>query len=254
MSSALQNARSLYERGIRDGSLDEVLSTYMGDTYTQHSTGVPDGKSGFRHFFHDFFRRNPRRDIRVVRAFQDGPYVFMHVFQSLNDGAARWVTTDIFRAAKDGRIVEHWDVIEEYRSPAPGTPDQVLGTFAPDAAADAEKNKATVRTLLVQVMQNHDLEVLGAYVADDVLQHDPALGQGVDAWREWLRAHDVTYDFVFKVVGSGDYVATYSQVLLDGMPYAYFDLFRLQDGRVVEHWTNKEVVPPREELTNSGKF
>ena len=64
----------------------------------------------------------------------------------------------------------------------------------------------------------------------------------------------MTYDFVFKVVGSGDYVATYSQVLLDGMPYAYFDLFRLQDGRVVEHWTNKEVVPPREELTNSGKF
>ena len=45
MSSALENALALYQRGIGDGRLDEVLSAYMGDTYTQHSTGVPDGKA-----------------------------------------------------------------------------------------------------------------------------------------------------------------------------------------------------------------
>lgn len=72
MSSALENALALYQRGIGDGRLDEVLSTYMGDTYTQHSTGVSDGKAGFKRFFEDFFKRNPSRNIRVVRAFQDG--------------------------------------------------------------------------------------------------------------------------------------------------------------------------------------
>ena len=35
--------------------------------------------------------------------------MFLHVYQSLNDGAAQWVTTDIFRSDADGRIVEHWD-------------------------------------------------------------------------------------------------------------------------------------------------
>lgn len=254
MSSALENTLALYQRGIGDGRLDEVLSTYMGDTYTQHSTGVPDGKAGFKRFFEDFFKRNPSRNIRVVRAFQDGEYVFMHVYQNLNNGAAQWVTTNIFRAEQDGRIVEHWDVIEEYRSPAEGIPDQVLGDFAPNGAVATERSKATVRRFLTEVMQNHNLDALDNYVADGVIQHDDALGQGVVSWRDWIIEHDVSYDFVFKVVGTGDYVATYSQVVIDVGPYAYFDLFRLEDERIAEHWTTKEPVPARDELTNSGKF
>ncbi len=178
----------------------------------------------------------------------------MHVYQNLNGGVAQWVTTDIFRAGENGRIVEHWDVIEEYRSPAEGAPDQVLGDFAPNGAIDSEKSKATVRRFLTEMMQNRSLEALDAYVAEDVRQHDPALGQGITAWHDWLVKHDVSYDFVFKVVGTGDYVATYSQVLVDGVPYAYFDLFRLEGERIAEHWTNKEPVPAREEPTNSGKF
>lgn len=69
MATNLQNAINLYERGIRDGEVQEVLDNYMGSTYTQHSTGVRDGKEGFAEFFADFFRRNPKRDIRVVRSF-----------------------------------------------------------------------------------------------------------------------------------------------------------------------------------------
>lgn len=111
-----------------------------------------------------------------------------------------------------------------------------------------------MRRFLTKVMQNHNLDALDNYVADGVIQHDHVLGQGVVAWRDWVIEHDVSYDFVFKVVGTGDYVATYSQVLVDGVPHAYFDLFRLEDERIAEHWTNKEPVPARDELTNSGKF
>ena len=115
----------------------------------------------------------------------------------------------------------------------------MLGDFAPNGAIDAEKSKAIVRRFLTETMQNRNLGALDTYVTAGVVQHDPALGQGVAGWRNWLVEHDVSYDFVFKVVGTGDYVATYSQALVDGVPYAYFDLFRLEGERIepeAKHW------------------
>ena len=65
--------------------------------------------------------------------------------------------------------------------------------------------------------------------------------------------HDVTNDFVFRTIGQGNFVVSYSNVLIDGTAYAQFDLFRLEDGKITEHWSNKEPVPARQELINSGK-
>ena len=81
----------------------------MGESYTQHSTGVGEGKEGFKAFFIDFFKRNPKRDIQIIRAIEDGDFVFLHVLQNLNDGSVKWITMGIFRADNNGRIVEHWD-------------------------------------------------------------------------------------------------------------------------------------------------
>ena len=102
MSAQLENARNLYLRGIRDGNIAEVHANYMGESYTQHSTGVRDGKEGFQQFFEDFFKRNPKRDIQIVRALEDGEFVFLHVHQNLNDGQAQWVTGRYFPCRRAG--------------------------------------------------------------------------------------------------------------------------------------------------------
>ena len=140
MLKKVENAKNLYLRGIRDGEVQEVLDNYMGDTYTQHSTGVKDGKEGFREFFEDFFKRNPKRDIRIVRCLSDGLYVFLHVYQNLNEGVAQWVTTDLFRSDENGRIVEHWDVIEAYQKNESG-PDPIFGEFDVQDIEKTEDNK-----------------------------------------------------------------------------------------------------------------
>ncbi len=59
MSNQLENAKNLYLRGIRDGEIKEVHENYMGASYTQHSTGVPDEKEGFAAFFEDFSNAIP---------------------------------------------------------------------------------------------------------------------------------------------------------------------------------------------------
>lgn len=84
MSEKLNNAKNLYIRGIQDGEIEEVIYCYMGESYTQHSTGVGEGKEGFKAFFIDFFKRNPKRDIQIIRAIEDGEFVFLHVLQNLS--------------------------------------------------------------------------------------------------------------------------------------------------------------------------
>lgn len=75
MGRKIENASGLYLEGIRDGNPREAVAKYTGDRYTQHSTGVPDGADGFVQFFEDFIERNPARDIRIVRAVEDGQYL-----------------------------------------------------------------------------------------------------------------------------------------------------------------------------------
>lgn len=111
MSKKSENARALYLEGIRDGRVREAVTKYTGDRYTQHSTGVADGIEGFVAFFEPFVKRCPARDIQVVRMIEDGPYVFAHVFQDINNGEAKWVTADLFDTDENDKIIEHWDVI-----------------------------------------------------------------------------------------------------------------------------------------------
>ena len=226
MSKKLQNATNLYLRGIRDGAIDEVLNKYMGESYRQHSTGVSEGKEGFKAFFTDFFKRNPERDIQVVRAFEDGEYVFMHVYQNLNQGQAQWITRDIFHADEDGRIIEHWDVIDAFHQD-----DKVFGSFEIKDEELTEFNKSVVRTYLTEVMQNPKLDTFRQYVDDEMKEHD----LNITHYAKWIQEQDVQYDFVFKVLGAGNYVVAYSKVSIDYHDYALFDIFRLDQGKIVEH-------------------
>lgn len=253
MTQALDNAKNLYLRGIRDGAIEEVQARYMGATYTQHSTGVPDNKEGFAQFFQDFFQRHPKRDITIVRALEDANFVFLHVHQNLDDGAAEWVTADIFRTDADGRMIEHWDVIDSYQPNASG----LDAIYADGDLADldkAEDNKKIIRRFLVDVLQNGELDRFENYVSPDLIQHNPEIGQGGAAYKAYIRDKQVTYDFVFKVMGQGDHVVAYSKVWIAGQDYALMDIFRLKEGKIIQHWEVKEVMPAKEDLTNLGKF
>lgn len=254
MTPQMQNAQNLYLRGIRDGAVDEVLTTYMGDLYTQHSTGVHDEKEGFKAFFTDFFKRNPKRDIQIVRAIEEDNFVFLHVYQNLNEGQAQWITADIFRSDDAGRIVEHWDVIDAYNPPTEGNPDTILGDFTIADEDKTQANKKTVRRFLTEVFQNGEWDQWEQYVSAALIQHNAAIPQDGPAYKAYSQEHNLQYDFVFKVLAQGNYVVTYSKTWLDGQDYAQFDVFRLEQGKIVEHWDNKEVMPQKQDLTNLGKF
>lgn len=256
MSQKLENAKKLYLEGIRDGKI-EVVNEYTGSRYTQHSTGVADGAQGFIAFFKDFLQRTNNRDIRIIRAIEDGNFVFVQVYQDIDKGSAKWITADLFDTDESNRLIEHWDVISAYKEPHETVSgnDMVLGDFEINNLDKTEENKVLVRNFLVDVFQNANHTAIEKYIsAQKYIQHNPHVPDGINAVKQFLATQNFTYDFIFKIIGQGNHVVSYSKAILDGTELAVFDIFRIEDGKIVEHWDNMEPIPPRAEWTNTGKF
>ncbi len=256
MSQKSENARNLYLQGIRDGNI-EVVRTFTGDRYTQHSTGVKDGADGFIDFFKGFLERTNERDIRLIRVIEDGNYVFVHAYQDIDHGTAKWVTTDLFDTDENDKIIEHWDVIDAYTEVTDSVNgnDVILGDFEIKDLDKTEENKALIRSFIVDVFQNGNHDKVENYISsEEYIQHNPNIPNGIDALKDFLAKQDFNYDFVFKVIGQGNYVVSYSKAILNQQELAVFDIFRIENGKIVEHWDNMEPIPPRSEWANTGKF
>ena len=83
----------------------------VAEDYRPHNPLLPDGKKAFVEFFGGFFHSNPNAKARIVRSGTDGDLVFLHVHFSTSSADRGQALVDIFRV-KDGKIVEHWDVMQ----------------------------------------------------------------------------------------------------------------------------------------------
>lgn len=255
MGQGLENVRKIYLEGIAGGNAREAVMAYTGHRYTQHSTGVGDGAEGFLEFFEPFVERNPERDITIKRIFDDGPWVFCSAYQSLNQGAAQWVTMDLFYTGADGLILEHWDTIAEYQPDTASGEDMVGGAQEVDTSVDTDASKALVLEYTKQVRQEWDLSKLEQFVAEDLVTHAGPIKAGRAGMADWLASEEAgSYDMLFQLIGQGDMVVTYGKRFANGQDVAVFDLYRVANGKIVEHWMNEEVISPREAWGNSGKF
>ncbi len=256
----LDNAKALYLEAIRDGDAVEAITKYSGDRYTQHSTPVKDGRSGFIEFFEDFSARNPIRDIEIVRSFEDGQFVFLHVVQTLNNGEFRYVTADIFDTDDDAKLIEHWDMIAEMVDDTMSGHSQIDGPTEPTDLDKTEANKALVRGFLNDVLKNGEADQLADYISTETyIQHNPNIADGLDGLGAYLaglaeQGQSMVYTEIHNVIGCGNFVAAMSKMNLAGTDMAVIDLFRVAAGRIVEHWDVIEEIAPEETWVNSGKF
>ena len=255
MANGLDNVRRIYLEGIAGGNAREAVLKYTGHRYTQHSTGVGDGAEGFLAFFEPFVERNPSRDIEIKRIFEDGPWVFCSAYQSLNDGAAQWVTMDMFYTDADGLILEHWDTIAPYVADTASGTDMVGGATEVDLTADTAANKALVLEFTKQVRQEGDLSKIEQFVALDLVEHAGPIKAGSAGLADWIGSDEAgAYEMLFQLIGQGDFVVTYGKRHARGKDIAVFDLYRIAGGKIAEHWMNEEEISPREAWGNSGKF
>lgn len=84
----------------------------VAEDYVQHNPDVPDGKAPFVDYFAGFFAENPGSRARIMRSATDGDLVYLHVHSTNGAEDRGQAVIDIFRV-ENGRLVEHWDVIQD---------------------------------------------------------------------------------------------------------------------------------------------
>lgn len=110
---------AFYNKALNDKDAEAAIAM-MGPTYTQHNARIADGKEGFRQFITAFKQKYPESHSEIVRVFADGDYVILHVHMVREPGTRGEAVMDIFRLA-DGKIVEHWDVLQQIPENIPHT-------------------------------------------------------------------------------------------------------------------------------------
>jgi predicted SnoaL-like aldol condensation-catalyzing enzyme len=224
--------------------------------YTQHNLAAKDGLAGFG----ELLAQLPKGSAKVstARVFQDGDFVFAHTDY---DFFGPKIGFDIFRF-ENGKIVEHWDNLQE--KPSKPNPSGHTMIDGPTQAADldrTEANKALVRSFVDDILVNGRLTKLaGYYDGDNYVQHNPQIADGLSGLGAALKAlaeQGITmkYDHIHRVLGEGSFVLSVSEGTFAGKHSSFYDLFRVQNGKIAEHWDTIETIPAKEQWQNdNGKF
>lgn len=196
--------------------------------------------------------------VSVKRAFAEGDYIFTHTDYNFFGPK---IGFDVFRF-EDGLIVEHWDNLDEKATkPNPSGHTQIDGpTEAEDIDKTAE-NKTLVADFVDAILVKGQMDKLSQFIdGDNYIQHNTTIADGLSGLGAALEAMakqgiTMVYTKVHKVLGEGNFVLTISEGTFADKPTSFYDLFRVENGKIAEHWDVIETIIPKDQWKNdNGKF
>jgi predicted SnoaL-like aldol condensation-catalyzing enzyme len=237
-------------KGIETGD-PEAVKVVKEDKYIQHNPLTKTGNIGLAELFQRLSKTSPK--VEIVRIFEDGEYVFAHTDYDFN---AVEIGFEVFRF-EDGFAVEHWDNLQtKVEHPNPSGHTMIDGSTEITDTEKTEENRALVRTFLEKVLLERNFHQLEVYVAEDYLEHNPSMEDGLSALSKELTANDSReYQIIHRILAEGNFILSVCEGMKQGTHASYYDLFRIANHKIVEHWDTFEEVPPQSEWVNdNGKF
>ncbi|AWG21917.1 hypothetical protein FFWV33_10470 [Flavobacterium faecale] len=236
---------------------DSAPVAYINPTnYKQHNTAVGDGLAGFGALLQQIPANSAK--VSTIRAFADGDYVFTqtdYVFFGPKVGF------DIFKF-ENGQITEHWDNLQEKPvTPNPSGHSMLDGATEIKDLDKTEANKTIVTNFVNDILVNGKMEKLAGYFnGDNYIQHNPNIPDQVSGLGATLGALAkqgifMKYDKVHRVLGEGNFVLVVSEGHFGADHNSFYDLFRVENGKIAEHWDAVEKITPKADWkNNNGKF
>jgi predicted SnoaL-like aldol condensation-catalyzing enzyme len=253
MSKQKQQAVELL-KSIETGD-PQPLAYINPNKYVQHNLAVADGLAGVKALLQSLPKGSAR--VNTVRVFQDGDFVFMQTDYNFFGPKIGFA---IFRF-ESGKIVEHWDNLQETAAkPSPSGHTMIDGPMVASDLDKTEANKALMQSYMDDLLHGRREKFAGYFDGNNYIQHNPWVGDNLIGLLAGLQAlakegKAVKYQRVEKVLGEGNFVLVVSEGTFGDPPTAYYDLYRVQNGKIAEHWDTLEAIPPREDWKNpNGKF
>jgi predicted SnoaL-like aldol condensation-catalyzing enzyme len=242
---------SIFDR--KDAS---AVDSFFGDPFVQHDPNVPDGLSGLRQYAADI-GASPNARIRIYRTLEDGDLVLLHSkYEGLSGPVSSLVAFDLFRF-KDGKIVEHWGGQEPEAPPNPSGHTQVDGPTEVVDRDKTEANRELVRAFKETITVRLKFDQIERFIQDGhYSQHASKVGDGIGRMKSRVanvaKPSRVPVLNPRRYVADGNFVLALIEANAEGGPTANYDLFRIENGRIVEHWHVLSRIPPQEQWKNSN--
>lgn len=227
--------------------------------YIQHNLAFGTGADAFVAAVEGLAQAPVKTTVNNIRAFEDGDKVFLQTVYNFA-GAGEQVGFDVFRFDADGKIAEHWDNLADKAAPNPSGHTQIDGTLE-KKDVDKEETRKVVAGFVGDVLRGENPDKLTSYYdGDKYIQHNTAIADGLSGLGAALEAMakqgiSMVYNKTHMVLADGDYALACSEGNFGGVPTTYYDLFRVENGFIAEHWDVMETLADKSTWANeNGKF
>jgi predicted SnoaL-like aldol condensation-catalyzing enzyme len=250
-------------------AIDLISSFASGDTtiakevltedYIQHNLAFGTGRNAFIQAVEQLASAPVKTTVNNIRAFKDGDYVFLHSIVNFA-GSGEQVAIDIFRF-ENGKIAEHWDNLATLTKANPSGRTQTDGPTEITDLDKSEANKALCEQFVKDVLMGQNPDKLTSYFdGDTYIQHNSQIADGLSGLGAALGAMaeagiEMKYDQIHMVLGQGNFVLVVSEGTFGGAHTSYYDLWRVENGKIAEHWDVVETIAGKSTWANeNGKF
>lgn len=241
-------------KSIETGA-QEPIGYINPNKYIQHNQGVADGLAGFGAVLQQLPEGSTK--VNTYRIFEDGNYVIAHTDYNFFGPK---IGIDIFRF-EDGLIVEHWDNLQEKVTETASGRSQIDGPTEITDLDKTEANKTLVKNMLRDVFFGENPDKITDYISTEQYdQHNPGVKDGLAGLRSALQSlAEAGMPMVYKknhaVFGEGNFVIAVSEGIFMKEKVAFYDIFRIENAKIVEHWdTVEKILPDSEAKNTNGKF
>ncbi len=244
---------------VLTGDLETMRKLANAD-YIQHNPFIPTGLEPFIEM-QPILQENGTT-AENIRMFQDRNYVFMHnIWKNAKPfGADEMVSFDIIRLDQNGKVAEHWDAMTAMVAETASGRSQTDGPVDVEDRDQTEKNKRLATSLVEDVLMGKNPGKISDYIsAETYNQHNPGIKDGLSGITEavaYLTSQNNMFKYtkIHKVLGEGNFVLTISEGEWSGKRQVFYDLFRVANGKMVEHWDVIQEIPTEGLANNNGMF